>query len=83
MGKSIKTPPPKKNQCCLYVYYCCFSMTFFAINKILFSYLDILGFSQQKFFFLLKIFWDCRQQKVSLKKNKVKIFAVDIPRTSK
>ena len=50
-GKKYKNPSPQ-NQCCLYGYFCCFSITVFAVNKILFSYLDILGLSQKKVFFL-------------------------------
>ena len=81
-GKKYKNPYPQI-QCSLYRYFCCFYVRFFAVDKILFSYLDILGLSQQKVFFSLKVFWDCRQQKVSLKNNKEKIFAVEIPRISK
>ena len=38
----------------------------FYRQQIIVFLLDILGLLQQKLFFLLKIFWDGRQQKVSL-----------------
>ena len=67
MGKSIKTPP-SQIQCCLSKYFCSFKWNFLLSTK---------------FCFLILIFWDCRKQKFSLKNNKVKIFAVEIPRISK